>query len=117
MEKEVKEQSQAQELQKMVDAWSSMNRYAFYMGTSRGVLSCLNTLCLRFGGISFEQYTKAAFKPQLNQMLSLSQALQLLGSLLKSIDELVNVAMTEAQKDVNKEKENEKTVVDNSVAQ
>ena len=112
-----KEQSHAQELQKMVDAWSSMNRYSFYVGTSRGILSAMNSLCLRFGGMTFEEYTKAAFKPQLNQMFTLGQALQLLGSLLKSIDELVNAAMAEAQQDVNKEKENEETVVDNSVAQ
>ena len=115
MDKEVKEQSQAQELQQMVDAWSSMNRYAFYTGTSRGVLSAMNSLCLRFGGMTFEEYTKAAFKPQLNQMFTLGQALQLLGSLLKSIEELVNAAMAEAQKDVNKEKENEKTNMDNGL--
>ena len=111
-----KENTQAQELQQMVDTWSAMNRYAFYTGTSRGVLSSMNSLCLRFGGMTFEQYTKAVFKPQLNQMLTLGQALQLLGSLLKSIEELVNAAMAEARQDVNKEKENEKTVVDNSVA-
>ena len=112
-----KEQSQAQELQELVNTWSAMNRYAFYTGISRGVLSSMNSLCLRFGGMTFEEYTKAAFKPQLNQMLTLGQAMQLLGSLLKSIDELVNVAMAEAQNDVNKEKENEETVADNSVAQ
>ena len=109
--------TQAQELQQMVDAWSAMNRYAFYTGTSRGVLSSMNSLCLRFGGMTFEEYTKAAFKPQLNQMLTLGQALQLLGSLLKSIEELVNAAMAEAQQDVNKEKENEKTTQNNGVAQ
>lgn len=104
-----KEKNQAAELQQMVDAWSSMNRYSFYVGTSRGVLSCMNSLCLRFGGMTFEQYTKAAFKPQLNQMFTLGQALQLLGSLLKSIDELVNVAMAEAKQEVEKEGEkNEK---------
>lgn len=116
MEKEVKEQSQAQELQQMVDAWSSLQRYAFYVGCSRGVLSSLNTLCLRFGGMSFESYMKAAFKPQLNQMLTLGQAMQLLGSLLKSIDELVNAAMTEAQQDVQKEKENEENTKSGGVA-
>lgn len=117
MDKEVKEQSQAQELQQMVDAWSALQRYAFYVGVQRGILSSLNTLCLRFGGMTFESYMKAAFKPQLNQMFTLQQSLQLLGSLLKSIDELVNAAMAEAKQDVNKEKENEKTMVDNSVAQ
>lgn len=117
MDKEVKEQSQAQELQQMVDTWSAMNRYAFYTGTSRGVLSAMNSLCLRFGGMTFEEYTKAAFKPQLNQMFTLAQALQLLGSLLKSIEELVNAAMAEAQKDVNKEKENEENTKSSSVAQ
>lgn len=115
MDKKVKEQSQAKELQQMVDTWSNMNRYAFYMGTSRGVLSCMNSLCLRFGGMTFEEYTKAAFKPQLNQMFTLGQALQLLGSLLKSIDELVNAAMTEAQKDVeNEKKEGENNEKDKS---
>ena len=117
MDKEVKEQSQVQELQQMVDAWSSLQRYAFYVGTSRGVLSSLNTICLKYIGMSFEQYQKALVKPQLNTMVSVSQCMALLLNLLKSIDELVNAAMTEAQKDVQKEKENEKTVVDNSVAQ
>lgn len=116
MEKEEKEQSQAQELQQMVDAWSSLQRYAFYVGTSRGVLSSLNTICLKYIGMSFEQYQKALVKPQLNTMVSVSQCMALLLNLLKSIDELVNAAMTEAQKDVQKEKENEKTMVDNGVA-
>lgn len=111
-----KEQSQAQELQQMVDTWSALQKYAFYVGCQRGILSSMNTVCLRFGGISFEDYTKAAFKPQLNQMMTVGQIMQLLGSLLKSIDDLIKLAMTEAQKDVNKEKENEKTVLDNSVA-
>ena len=109
--------TQAQELQQMVDTWSAMNRYAFYTGTSRGVLSAMNSLCLRFGGLTFEEYTKAAFKPQLNQMFTLGQALQLLGSLLKSIEDLVNMAMADAQKDVNKEKENEENTKSDSVAQ
>ena len=117
MEKEVKEQSQAQELQQMVDAWSALQKYAFYVGCQRGILSSMNTVCLRFGGISFEDYTKAAFKPQLNQIMTVGQIMQLLGSLLKSIDDLVKLAMTEAQKDVQKEKENEKTVVADGVAQ
>lgn len=112
-----KEQSQAQELQQMVDAWSALQRYAFYVGTSRGVLSSLNTICLKYIGMSFEQYQKALVKPQLNTMISVSQCMALLLNLLKSIDELVNAAMTEAQKDVQKEKENEKTVVDNGMAQ
>ena len=109
--------TQAQELQQMVDTWSAMNRYAFYTGTSRGVLSAMNSLCLRFGGLTCEEYTKAAFKPQLNQMFTLGQALQLLGSLLKSIEDLVNMAMADAQKDVNKEKENEENTKSDSVAQ
>lgn len=112
-----KEQSQAQELQQMVDAWNNIQKYAFYVGCQRGVMSSMNTVCLRFAGMTFEDYTKAAFKPQLNQMMTVGQIMQLLGGLLKSIDDLVKLAMSEAQKDVQKEKENEKTVVDNSVAQ
>lgn len=108
-----KENTQSQELQKLVEAWSAMQKYAFYVGTSRGVLSCLNTLCLRFGGMSFEDYTKAAFKPQLNQMLTLSQAMQLLGSLLKSLDDLINYAMMEAKNELEQEKQGEKN--DNSL--
>lgn len=104
-----KENTQSQELQKIVEAWGAMQKYAFYVGTSRGVLSCLNTLCLRFGGMSFEEYCKRMVKPQLNQMLTLSQALQLLGSLLQSINELINLAESEAKQEVAKEGEqNEK---------
>ena len=104
-----KENTQSQELQKMVDTWSALQKYAFYVGTSRGVLSCLNTLCLRFGGLTFEDYCKRMVKPQLNQMFTLAQALQLLGSLLQSINELINLAESEAKQEVAKEGEqNEK---------
>lgn len=107
-----KENTQSQELQKLVETWSAMNRYSFYVGTQRGILSSMNTLCLRFGGMTFEDYTKAAFKPQLNQMVTVGQCMTLLAGLLKSIDELIKVAMVEAQKDVEKEGEkNEKDVV------
>lgn len=114
---EEKKTNQAEELQKLVDTWGAMQRYAFYTGVQRGVLSSMNTLCLRFGGISFEEYTKAAFKPQLNQMFTTGQAMQLLGGLLGSINELIKIAESEAKQEVEKEKENEKTVVDNSMAQ
>ena len=100
-----KENTQSQELQKLVEAWGSMNRYAFYTGVQRGVLSSMNCLCLRFGGMTFESYTKAAFKPQLNQMLTCGQAMQLLGGLLGSINELIKVAEMEAKKEVEKEGE------------
>lgn len=110
-----KEQSQAQELQQMVDAWSALQKYAFYVGTSRGVLSSLNTICLKYIGMSFEQYQKALVKPQLNTMVSVSQCMALLLNLLKSIDELVNLAMSEAQKDVEKEKRNEETKQNNGL--
>ena len=108
MDKEVKT-NQAEELQKLVDTWSAMQKYAFYVGTSRGVLSCLNTLCLRFGGMSFEEYCKRMVKPQLTQMLTLSQALQLLGSLLQSINELIKLAESEAKLEVTKEENAVKT--------
>ena len=85
-----------------------MQRYAFYTGVQRGVLSSMNTLCLRFGGISFEEYTKAAFKPQLNQIFTTGQAMQLLGGLLGSINELIKIAESEAKQEVEKEKENDK---------
>ena len=106
---EEKKTNQAEELQKLVDTWSAMQKYAFYVGTSRGVLSCLNTLCLRFGGMSFEEYCKRMVKPQLTQMLTLSQALQLLGSLLQSINELIKLAESEAKLEVTKEENAVKT--------
>lgn len=96
-----------EQLEKLVEAWGSMNRFAFYTGVQRGVLSSMNCLCLRFGGMTFEAYTKAAFKPQLNQMLTCGQAMQLLGGLLASINELIKVAEQEAKQEVEKEKENE----------
>ena len=104
---EEKKTNQAEELQKLVEAWGSMNRYAFYTGIQRGVLSSMNSLCLRFSGITFEAYTKAAFKPQLNQMFTCRQAMELLGGLLGSINELIKVAEMEAKKEVEKENENE----------
>lgn len=104
---EEKKTNQAEELQKLVDTWGAMQRFAFYTGVQRGVLSSMNTLCLRFGGMTFEDYTKAAFKPQLNQMFTTGQAMQLLGGLLGSINELINVAESEAKKEIEKENENE----------
>ena len=100
-----KENAQSNELQKLVETWGAMQRFAFYTGVQRGVLSSMNTLCLRFGGMSFEDYTKAAFKPQLNQMFTTGQAMQLLGGLLSSINELIKVAEAEAKQEVEKEGE------------
>ena len=100
-----KENSQSKELQKLVETWGAMQRFAFYTGVQRGVLSSMNTLCLRFGGISFEDYTKAAFKPQLNQMFTTGQAMQLLGGLLGSINELIALAEDEAKKEMENEGE------------
>ena len=104
---EEKKTNQADELQKLVEAWGSMNRYSFFVGCQRGVMSSLNTICLRFAGISFEDYCKAAFKPQLNQMFTCRQAMELLGGLLSSINELIKVAEMEAKKEIEKENENE----------
>lgn len=112
-----KENTQSNELQKLVETWGAMQRFAFYTGVQRGVLSSMNTLCLRFSGMSFEEYTKAAFKPQLNQMFTTGQAMQLLGGLLSSINELITIAKADAQKDVEKEKENEESTKSDSVAQ
>lgn len=113
-----KENNQAAELQELVNAWSAMQRYAFYVGVQRGVMSSLNTVCLRFGGISFEDYTKAAFKPQLNQMFTTGQAMQLLGGLLHSINELVNAAMADAKQELEAEKgeSNEKNIDNGQLA-
>lgn len=112
-----KEKSQAQELQELVNTWGAMNKYSFYVGTQRGILSAMNTICLRFAGMSFEDYTKSAFKPQLNQMVTVGQCMQLLAGLLKSIEELLALAMVDAKKEMEKEKENEKNNVAGTVAQ
>ena len=113
-----KENNQAAELQKLVDTWSAMNRYSFYVGTQRGIMSSMNTICLRFGGISFEDYVKAAFKPQLNQMMTVGQIMQLLGGLLKSVDELINAAMADAKQELEQEKgeSNEKNIDNGQLA-
>ena len=100
-----KENTQSNELQKLVETWGAMQRFAFYTGVQRGVLSSMNTICLRFGGMSFEDYTKAAFKPQLNQMFTTGQAMQLLGGLLSSINGLIQAAEAEAKQEVEKEGE------------
>lgn len=95
-----KEPSQTEQLQELVNAWSSMQRYAFYVGCQRGILSSMNTLCLRFAKISFEDYTKNMIKPQLNQMMTVGQCMTLLAGLLQSINELINIAESEAKKEV-----------------
>lgn len=117
MEKETKEQSQAQQLQELVDTWSAIQKYSFYVGCQRGILSSINTVCLRFAGLTFEEYTKRMIKPQLNQMMTCGQCITLLAGLLDSVGKLVDVAMAEAQQDVNKEKENEENTKSSSMAQ
>lgn len=113
-----KEKNQAAELQELVNAWSAMQKYSFYVGCQRGIMSSMNTVCLRFAGMSFEDYTKAAFKPQLNQMMTVGQIMQLLGGLLKSIDDLIKLAMAEAKQEVEKEGEkNEKDTNSGTVAE
>lgn len=113
-----KEKNQAAELQELVNAWSALQKYSFYVGCQRGIMSSMNTVCLRFAGMSFEDYTKAAFKPQLNQMMTVGQIMQLLGGLLKSIDDLIKLAMAEAKQEVEKEGEkNEKDTNSGTVAE
>ena len=112
-----KENNQAAELQKLVDTWSAMNRFAFYTGVQRGLMSAMNVIFLKYVGMSFEAYTKAAFKPQVHQMASVGTIVTLLANGLKEIDDLIKLAMTEAQKDVQKEKENEENTKSSGVAQ
>ena len=100
-----KENTQSQELQKLVDTWTAMNKYSFYVGTQRGILSSINTICLRFAGMSFDEYTKKMIKPQLNQLFTTGQAIQLLAGLLNSVNELIALAETEAKKEIEKEGE------------
>lgn len=113
-----KEQSQAQELQQMVDAWSAMNKYAFYTGVQRGLMSAMNVIFLKYVGMSFEAYTKAAFKPQIHQMASVSTIVTMLANGLKEIDDLLKLAMTDAKAEVEKEGEkNEKDTNSGTVAE
>lgn len=102
---EEKKTNQAEDLQKLVDTWSAMNRYSFYVGTQRGILSSINTICLRFAGMSFDEYTKKMIKPQLNQLFTTGQAIQLLAGLLNSVNELITLAEQDAKKEIAKEGE------------
>ena len=104
-----KENTQSQELQKLVETWGAMNKYSFYVGTQRGILSSINTICLRFAGMSFDEYTKKMIKPQLNQLFTTGQAIQLLAGLLNSVNELIALAEQEAKKEIEKEKNTIKT--------
>ena len=104
MDKEVKT-NQADELKALVDTWSAMNKYSFYVGCQRGILSSINTICLRFAGMSFDEYTKKMIKPQLNQLFTTGQAIQLLAGLLNSVNELIALAEQDAKKEIAKEGE------------
>lgn len=110
--------NETENLQDLVSTWNALQRYGFYVGVQRGVMSSMNTICLRFGGISFEDYIKAAFKPQLNQMMTVGQIMQLLGGLLKSVDELINAAMADAKQELEAEKgeSNEKNIDNGQLA-
>lgn len=98
-----KENSQSKELQKLVETWSAMNKFAFYTGIQRGLMSAMNVIFLKYVGMSFESYTKAAFKPQVHQMASVGSIITLLANGMKEVDELLKLATAEAQKDVEKE--------------
>ena len=114
---EEKKTNQTDELQKMVDTWSNMNRYSFFVGTQRGILSAMNVIMIKYTGMSFEQYSKAMIKPQLHQMASVGQCMNLLANLLKSIDELIKVAEIEAKKEMETEGvKNEKDTSTGSLA-
>lgn len=99
-----KENNQAAELQELVNAWSALQRYGFYVGCQRGILSSINTICLRFAGLTFEDYTKRMIKPQLNQMMTCGQCITLLAGLLDSVGKLVNAAMADAKQELEAEK-------------
>ena len=111
-----KENNQAAELQQMVDAWSAMNRFAFYTGVQRGLMSAMNIIFLKYVGMSFESYTKAAFKPQVHQMASVGSIITLLANGMKEVDELLKLATAEAQKDVEKGENNEKNIDNGQLA-
>lgn len=109
-----KENNQAAELQELVNAWSALQRYGFYVGCQRGILSSINTICLRFAGLTFEDYTKRMIKPQLNQMMTCGQCITLLAGLLDSVGKLVNAAMADAKQELEAEKgENNEKNIDN----
>lgn len=105
---EEKKTNQAEELQKLVDTWSAMNKFAFYTGVQRGLMSAMNVIFLKYVGMSFESYTKAAFKPQVHQMASVGSIITLLANGMKEVDELLKLATAEAQKDVEKEEKETK---------
>ena len=105
---EKKKTNQAEELQKLVDTWSAMNKFAFYTGVQRGLMSAMNVIFLKYVGMSFESYTKAAFKPQVHQMASVGSIITLLANGMKEVDELLKLATAEAQKDVEKEEKETK---------
>lgn len=111
-----KENNQAAELQKLVDTWSAMNRFAFYTGVQRGLMSAMNIIFLKYVGMSFESYTKAAFKPQVHQMASVGSIITLLANGMKEVDELLKLATAEAQKDVEKGESNEKNIDNGQLA-
>lgn len=110
--------NETENLQDLVSTWNAIQRYGFYVGCQRGILSSINTICLRFAGLTFEEYTKKMIKPQLNNMLTVGQAIQLLAGLLSSINELINAAMADAKQELEQEKgeSNEKNIDNGQLA-
>lgn len=106
MEKE-QEKSQTVELEKLIASFDAMSKFAFWTGTQRGVMSSMNTIMLKYVGMSMEEYQKRMVKPQIHAMIPISQVINLLAGLLKEIGIAIEAAEMLAKQQAEKEAKNE----------
>lgn len=91
----------------LAQAMDAMSKWSFYLGIERGLKMAMNTIMLKYVGMSMEQYSKAAFKPQVHQMAAVSQIINMLAAGLQEVDNLTKIAEGEAQKAAEEEAKQE----------
>lgn len=85
-------------LENMTAAFDAMSKYAFWVGVQRGVMSCMNTIMLRYTGMSMEDYQKKMVKTQVHSMAPVSQIVNMLAQVLKECSIMAQIVEADAQK-------------------
>lgn len=92
-------------LEQLTATFDAMSKYAFWVGVQRGVMSSMNTIMMKYVGMTMEDYSKRMVKPQLHQMAHVGQVTNLLASLLKETNMMMQWAEADAQKQMKNESE------------
>lgn len=92
-------------LEQLTATFDAMSKYAFWVGVQRGIMSSMNTVMMKYVGMTMEDYTKRMVKPQVHQMAHVGQVVNLLSNLLKETNVMMQWAEADAQKQAQNESE------------